>query len=95
MFKHTVIIIGAGPSGIGMAVALKQFGIDSLIIEKKCIGNTFEQWPNTTQFITPSFTTNGFGIPDINAITPDTSPAYTLKRAYRGVRISRIFKGCC
>ncbi|MES3650139.1 NAD(P)/FAD-dependent oxidoreductase [Staphylococcus saprophyticus] len=82
MFKHTVIIIGAGPSGIGMAVALKQFGIDSLIIEKKCIGNTFEQWPNTTQFITPSFTTNGFGIPDINAITPDTSPAYTFKKEH-------------
>lgn len=80
--KYTAIIIGAGPSGIGMSVALKQFGIESLIIEKCHIGNTFEQWPHTTKFITPSFTTNGFGMPDINAITPDTSPAYTFKKEH-------------
>ncbi|UXU53827.1 NAD(P)/FAD-dependent oxidoreductase [Staphylococcus arlettae] len=82
MSKYTAIIIGAGPSGIGMSTTLKQFGIESLIIEKKHIGNTFEQWPDTTQFITPSFTTNGFGMPDINAITPDTSPAHTFKKEH-------------
>lgn len=82
MIDYTAIIIGAGPSGIGTAVALKEFGIDSLIIEKRNIGSTFEQWPKTTKLITPSFTTNGFGMPDINAITPDTSPGYTFKKEH-------------
>ncbi|MEB8101084.1 NAD(P)/FAD-dependent oxidoreductase [Staphylococcus xylosus] len=83
MLNYKAIVIGAGPAGIGMTIALNQFGIkDTLIIEKEYIGSTFQKWPVTTKFITPSFTTNSFGMPDINAITPDTSPAYTFKKEH-------------
>ncbi|RIP35020.1 pyridine nucleotide-disulfide oxidoreductase [Staphylococcus gallinarum] len=83
MVQYTAIIIGAGPAGIGLSIALKQFGItDTLILEKDNIGSSFESWPVTTRFITPSFTTNGFGMPDINAITPDTSPGFTFKEEH-------------
>ena len=44
-----VIVVGAGPAGIGVAAAL-----------------------------TPSFTSNQFGLVDLNAITPYTSPALSL-----------------
>lgn len=77
--KHSVIIIGAGAAGIGFGTALKQLGISSFaILEQGCIGESFQNWPKETRFITPSFTSNGFGMPDLNAITPLTSPAYTL-----------------
>ena len=33
-------------------------------------------------FITPSFTSNAFGLLDLNAIIPNTSPAYTLEREH-------------
>ncbi|MCG7338917.1 NAD(P)-binding domain-containing protein [Staphylococcus sp. ACRSN] len=83
MVQKTAIIIGAGPAGIGLNIALNQFGIrDTLILEKSDIGSSFEKWPSSTRFITPSFTTNGFGMPDINAITPDTSPGFTFKEEH-------------
>ncbi|MBW0768031.1 NAD(P)/FAD-dependent oxidoreductase [Mammaliicoccus lentus] len=77
------IIIGAGPSGIGMAIALKELGLqDVMILDKGKVGESFINWPDTTRFITPSFTTNGFGTPDINAITPHSSPAFTFKKEH-------------
>ncbi|WP_282801985.1 NAD(P)/FAD-dependent oxidoreductase [Secundilactobacillus kimchicus] len=77
--QHSIVIIGAGPAGIGLGVALQNYGInDFLILEKETIGHSFESWNPETHFISPSFTTNGFGAPDLNAITPDTSPAYSI-----------------
>jgi len=35
---NKVIIIGAGPAGLSVAIQLKRFGIDSLIIEQNIIG---------------------------------------------------------
>lgn len=79
--RKKVIIIGAGPAGIGLGIALQQIGITSFaILEKHQIGNSFQNWPETTRFITPSFTTNGFGYPDLNAVSPNTSPAFTLNK---------------
>lgn len=79
MENKEVIIIGAGAAGVGMGVALKDFGINNFaILERKQIGNSFIKWPEETRFITPSFTSNGFGMPDLNAIAIDTSPSYTL-----------------
>lgn len=76
-----VLIIGAGPAGIGMAVTLQDFGIDNfLILEKGHVANSFQNWPKETRFITPSFTSNGFGMPDLNAVSIYTSPAYTLEK---------------
>lgn len=74
-----VIIIGAGASGIGVGVALKNLEIPFMILEREGIGTSFNKWPEQMRFISPSFTGNFFGMPDLNAITPDTSPAYTLQ----------------
>ena len=75
---NSVIIVGAGPAGIGVAVTLKRMGINFVIVEKDSIGSSFKKWPEETQFISPSFTGNFFKMPDLNAITPETSPAFNL-----------------
>ncbi|NJH97012.1 NAD(P)-binding domain-containing protein, partial [Staphylococcus agnetis] len=76
---HRVVIIGAGAAGIGMAVTFKMLNMEDVcIIEKNSIGHSFTQWPKSTRTITPSFTSNGFGMPDMNAISIDTSPAFTF-----------------
>jgi len=74
--EPTVLIVGAGPAGLGCAVALKQCGIeDVLILDKRGVGATFEAWPRQMKLLTPSFHSNPFGAADLNAITPHTSPA--------------------
>jgi putative flavoprotein involved in K+ transport len=76
MNHYNVIIVGAGASGIGVAVALKDFGITNFIIlEKEEIGSTFKKWPKETKFLTPSFQSTQFGLLDLNAIAINTSPA--------------------
>jgi thioredoxin reductase len=84
--KNTsVVIVGAGPAGLGCAVLLKQMGIkadDMLIFEAKTIGSTFEAWPKEMRMITPSFPSNGYHQTDLNAITPDTSPAFSLGKEH-------------
>ncbi len=78
-----VIIIGAGAAGIGMAVTMKTFQLDDVcVIESGTIGHSFKNWPKSTRTITPSFTTNGFGMPDMNAIGKDTSPAFTFNEEH-------------
>ena len=60
---HSIIIVGAGAAGIGMAITLQDFNLsDVLILEKNSIGHSFKQWPKSTRTITPSFTTNGFKV---------------------------------
>ena len=49
------------------------------ILERDKIGATFQRWPKEMRFITPSFTSNAFGLPDLNAVDDTTSPAYTLR----------------
>ncbi|MDY4646532.1 MAG: NAD(P)/FAD-dependent oxidoreductase [Aerococcus suis] len=96
MSKHyKVAIIGAGAAGIGMGCLLSQFNWnDFIILEQETIGNSFLHWPEYTHFITPSFTTNGFGFPDLNAIVPDTSPAYTFgKEHLSGKEYATYLKG--
>ncbi|MCS6885731.1 MAG: NAD(P)-binding domain-containing protein [Acidobacteriota bacterium] len=73
-----VIIVGAGAAGIGVGAILKQLGIDFVILERSQIGASFLSWPEEMRFITPSFTSNSFGLLDLNAIALSTSPAYTL-----------------
>ncbi|HDF4794913.1 TPA: NAD(P)-binding domain-containing protein [Staphylococcus aureus] len=83
MQHHKVAIIGAGAAGIGMAITLKDFGItDVIILEKGTVGHSFKHWPKSTRTITPSFTSNGFGMPDMNAISMDTSPAFTFNEEH-------------
>jgi cation diffusion facilitator CzcD-associated flavoprotein CzcO len=71
-----VIIVGAGPAGIGCALALQAAGIgDVLLVDQKDVGASFEAWPEQMHLLTPSFHGNAFGYVDINAVSPDTSPA--------------------
>jgi thioredoxin reductase len=73
---HPVIILGAGAAGIGVAALLSECEIPPLILERGRIGESFHRWPEETRFISPSFTGNFFGSIDLNAITPDSSPAF-------------------
>lgn len=71
-----VVIVGAGPAGIGMALALSKvpdlaFGV----LESDRIGESFRRWPSQTRLITPSFNSNPFGLADLNAIDENSSPA--------------------
>lgn len=75
---YDVIIVGAGPAGIGVSVLLQKLGLNFIILEKNSIGASFKKWPKETRFISPSFIGNSFKMPDLNAITPDTSPAFSL-----------------
>jgi thioredoxin reductase (NADPH) len=45
-----VAIVGAGPIGLELAVALKQAGVDYVHFETHQIGHTIASWPPNTQF---------------------------------------------
>jgi putative flavoprotein involved in K+ transport len=78
-----VLIVGAGPAGLGCAAALKACGVQYLlIVERDRVGAAFEHWPAQMRMITPSFHSNPFGLTDLNAITPHTSPADFLGREH-------------
>ena len=80
---HQVAIVGAGPAGLGCAVALKAFGVnDIVILDRHEVGASFRRWPQEMRLITPSFTSNAFGLLDLNSIVAGTSPAYTLDREH-------------
>lgn len=70
-----VLIVGAGPAGIGCALALQACGIPAEIMDASGVGASFEAWPAQMHLLTPSFHCNSFGYADLNALTPDTSPA--------------------
>lgn len=72
---HPVIIIGAGPAGIGCAIALQTCGIPVRLLDAQGVGSSFENWPRQMRLITPSFHGNSFGMVDLNALSPQTSPA--------------------
>ena len=75
-----VLIVGAGPAGLGVSLALKQAGVyDQLVIDAREIGAAFRAWPQGMKLLSPSFYSNPFGLTDLNAIDPDTSPADYLK----------------
>lgn len=78
-----VIIVGAGPAGIGVAVALREVGVhDILVVDRHEVGASFKRWPREMRLITPSFTSNAFGLLDLNAIVAGTSPAYMLDQEH-------------
>ncbi|MEM6531749.1 MAG: NAD(P)/FAD-dependent oxidoreductase [Myxococcota bacterium] len=76
---YDVIVVGGGPTGIGVGVALQDAGIEKFaILERETIGASFDAWPKETRFITPSFPTNSIGMLDLNAIAIGSSPAVSL-----------------
>lgn len=82
---YKVVIVGAGAAGIGNAVALLHLGLtddDFVVLEQDEVGSSFKKWPKEMRFITPSFTGHQFGAVDLNAITRNTSPAFTMKKEH-------------
>lgn len=74
--KTSVLIVGAGPAGLGVGLALQQAGVsDFLIVDSREIGAAFRSWPRGMALLTPSFNSNSFGLTDLNSIDPHTSPA--------------------
>ena len=71
-----VIVVGAGPAGVGCALALERAGVeDVVVLEAETVGASFRRWPEEMRLITPSFFANPFFQTDLNAVVPDTSPA--------------------
>ncbi|WP_082724850.1 NAD(P)-binding domain-containing protein [Paracoccus aminovorans] len=79
----TVAIVGAGPAGLGVARVLRDLAIpDVWVLERGRIGQSFLRWPAGTRLLTPSFPGNVFGLTDLNAISYDSSPGWSLKREH-------------
>jgi len=79
--KHvTIAVVGAGPAGLGVARVLRDLGIpDVWVLERGKIGESFRRWPAGTRLLTPSFPGNVFGVTDLNAISYDSSPGWSMK----------------
>ncbi len=45
-----VIIVGAGPIGIELAISLHRLGVDYILLEANQIGHAFTKWPPNTHF---------------------------------------------
>ena len=73
------VIVGAGAAGIGVARALQEINVPTVILERHEIGGSFRRWPHEMRLITPSFPSNSFGTLDLNSIAIGTSPAFTLE----------------
>lgn len=76
-----VAVVGAGPAGIGVGVALSELDLDVCLFDREAVGASFRTWPEGMQLLTPSFP-GGFGQTDLNAVTPHTSPAFALDREH-------------
>jgi len=75
-----VVVVGAGPAGIGISIALIDAGVENLLVlERDCVGSSFTQWPKETRFITPSFPSNSIGMLDLNSIAIGISPAHIMR----------------
>ncbi len=79
----TVAVVGAGPAGLGVARVLRDLAIpDVWVLERGQVGESFRKWPSSTRLLTPSFPGNVFGMTDLNAISFDSSPGWSLKREH-------------
>ncbi len=92
---YEVVVVGAGAAGIGCGVVLRDLGVQRFaILERYEVGASFRRWPAETRLLTPSFTTNGFGMLDPNAIALQTSPAYSLRTEHpTGSEYARYLEG--
>ncbi|WP_215145480.1 NAD(P)/FAD-dependent oxidoreductase [Exiguobacterium qingdaonense] len=88
-----ITIIGAGPSGVGMSILLKKLAVPFVLVDREEVGASLAKWPKETTFLTPSFTAHGFGALDLNAVAPNTSPAYSLHgERFTGLEYQRYLK---
>jgi thioredoxin reductase (NADPH) len=52
--QRDVVVVGAGPIGIEMAVALEREGLSYVLLEAKQVGHTIGWWPRNTPFFSTS-----------------------------------------
>lgn len=71
MQQEDVIIIGAGPCGLAAAIALKEIGMNPLIIEKGNVVNSIYHYPTHQTFFS---TSEKLEIGDVPFITEDYKP---------------------
>ncbi|MCA9285780.1 MAG: NAD(P)-binding domain-containing protein [Phycisphaerales bacterium] len=65
-----VAIVGGGPIGLELAVALQGSGVPSVVLEAGCVGSTIDWWaPGTTFFSSPE----RIGIAGVPLESPDQS----------------------
>jgi len=67
-----ILVIGAGPIGIEMAVALKRAGMDFIHVEAKQIGATIQWWAPGTRWFSSNERISIAGVP---LMTPDQTKA--------------------
>jgi bacillithiol disulfide reductase len=69
--ERDVVVVGAGPSGLGVAIAAGDAGLDALVLEKGCLVNSIYHFPSgMTFFTTPDLLEIG-GLP---FVTPYEKP---------------------
>ena len=51
---HDIALIGAGPIGLELAVALKEAGLDYIQFDAKQLGHNISWWPRNTNFFSTS-----------------------------------------
>lgn len=77
---YEVAVIGAGPIGLELSVALKQNGIDHLLFDRGQIGETIFKWPPNTHFFSSPERIAIAGVPipntDQTKITGESYLAY-------------------
>ncbi len=75
-----IAIIGAGPIGIELAIALQEMGVDYVLIEANQIGDAFMKWPPNTHFFSTPEHVALAGVPvhnlDQRALTGEQYLAY-------------------
>lgn len=50
MERHDIIVIGAGPCGIGVGVAARRAGLSCLLLDKGCVAASISQYPTFMTF---------------------------------------------
>lgn len=79
MDKEEIIIIGGGPCGLAAAIALKEIGLNPLIIEKGNIVNAIYHYPTHQTFFS---TAEKLAIGDIPFITETRKPVRNQALTY-------------
>ena len=63
MSPFDVVIVGAGPTGLACAIACKEAGLNSMVLDKGCITNSIYHFPANMVFFTSSDLLEVGGLP--------------------------------